>query len=150
MKRLVAALFVIAISLASSPVRADEVSFYPLYVYVDSGDRRLSVYQFELLYDAEAITIVGIEGGTAPFDEAPYYDPAGMDEGRIVIGSFTTDEDPPRGRVLVAVLHVMQERTERRERGARLVLTAGPDGEKFEAAIDIFREEGEGEGDEDE
>ena len=62
---------------------------------------------------------------------------------RIVIASFTTDGNPPSGRVLVAVLHLLQKARERWDREARVLVAAGPDGEKFEAAIDLARKKGE-------
>ncbi len=106
------------------------VRFVALDVFLDSGDRPLASWQFELASDAR---IVGIEGAKAP----PYYDPAALEAGRIVIASFTTDPDPPRGRVRVARLHL-------EERGAaehvpKLVAAGGPGGARIDARIEAVR-----------
>jgi hypothetical protein len=117
----------------SGPAAAGEVTFYPVEVFVDSGERLLSAYQIEFTYDGSAVSVVGIEGGAEPFDDAPYYDPAGMTGGRIVIAAFTTDENPPRGRVRVARLHGAEEGRPGRKFRARLIIAAGPDGAGYEA-----------------
>jgi hypothetical protein len=135
-------LVVAAISLfAGGPATAGEMTFYPVEVFVDSGERPLSAYQIEFTYDGSALTVVGIEGGEDPFGDAPYYDSAGMTGGRIVIAAFTTDGNPPRGRVRVARLHLAEEGRTVRELKARLIIAAGPDGARYEtgAETDIQR-----------
>lgn len=106
------------------------VRFVAVDVFVDSGAHALAAWQFELACGAR---IVGIEGAKEP----PYYDPAALEGGRIVIASFTPDPDPPRGRARVARLHL-------EERGAveyvpKLLAAGGPGGARIEARIEAVR-----------
>ncbi len=91
-----------------------EVTFRPVDVYVDSGETPLAAYQVEIRYDKSHIKIVGLEGGeTRVFNEAPYYDRAGLEKGRIVIAAFVPEdvdlEEAPAGRTRVARLHLQVE-----------------------------------------
>jgi len=120
----------------SAPVasRGEPPRFVALDVYVDTGGKPLAAWQFEL---AGAATIVGVEGGEAPFREAPHYDPAALQGGRIVVAAFTLDPNPPGGRVRIARLHM-------EERGVvdyapRLIAAGAPGGGRLEAKIEIVR-----------
>jgi hypothetical protein len=137
-----ATLFFAALLLAVPAAAFGETVFTPVDVYLDSGERSLAAFQFEFLFDGEAATIVGIEGGEGLFRDAPYYDPAGMERGRIVIAAFTTDARPPRGRVRVARIHLMVDGELRRPLEARLIVAAGRLEEKYDAPIDIVIEPG--------
>jgi hypothetical protein len=56
------------------------------------------------------VKLVGIEGGEGePFKAPPYYDPAAMGQGRVILAAFSTDAAAalPRSRSRVARLHVM-------------------------------------------
>jgi hypothetical protein len=110
---LVTALVVLAGSLARADATAavEGGRFRPLAVFVDTGNTPLAAYQIEITVGAPEPTakIVGVEGGDADaFRAAPYYDPAALQGGRIIIAAFTTDADPPRGRVRVATLHLFE------------------------------------------
>jgi hypothetical protein len=94
-----------------SEERGREVERAPRFeavdVYVDSGDVPLAAYQFELKARGADVKIVGIEGGDdAAFAGPPYYDPAALMHGRVIIAAFSTDRDLPSGRVCVARVHV--------------------------------------------
>jgi hypothetical protein len=57
--------------------------------------------------------IVGVEGGDVDaFRAAPYYDPGALWDSsadrRIVIAAFTVDDNPARGRIRVATLHLFE------------------------------------------
>ncbi len=109
-RTLAAAAVLVALAHAASA----EVSFRPVDVYVDSGETLLAAYQIEVLYDNSRVKIVGLEGGEAKaFNEAPYYDPAGLEKGRIVIAAFVPEdvdlEEAPAGRTRVARLHLQVE-----------------------------------------
>jgi hypothetical protein len=96
-------------AVAAAP--ADGGRFRPLAVYVDAGDASIAAYQIEITVgDAKpSAKIVGVEGGEVdPFGAAPYYDPAALQGGRIVIAAFTVDANPPRGRIRVATLHLFE------------------------------------------
>lgn len=119
-------------ALGAAPQQAPP-RFVALEVYIDTGDKALAAWQFELACDAK---IVGVEGEKEP----PYYDPAALQGGRIVLASFTTDPNPPAGRVRVARLHM-------EERGAveyapRLVVAGAPGGGRIDARIEIVRRGG--------
>ncbi len=120
----------------STPVasRGEPPRFVALDVYVDTGGKPLAAWQFELACPA---AIVGVEGGTVPFAEPPYYDPAALQGGRIVVAAFTLDPNPPGGRIRIARLHM-------EERGAvdyapRLIAAGAPGGGRLEAKIEIVR-----------
>ena len=91
---------------SEKPARG-QVRFAPVYVYVDSGDKPLAAYQFELRARTGQIKIVGVEGGEHPaFREAPYYDPAALMNDRIIIAAFNTGSDLPHGRTRIATIHL--------------------------------------------
>jgi hypothetical protein len=83
------------------------VRFAPLYIYIDSGSKSLAAYQFELKATAGQVKIVGVEGGSPEaFKEAPYYDPAALQDNRIIIAAFSTAGNLPKGRTRVATIHL--------------------------------------------
>ncbi len=124
------------LALAALPAQEPEVRFVAYDVVVDTGGRALAAYQFEVSCDDEKGKIVGVEGGVGPhFAPAPYYDPAALRGGRIVVAAFTTEPDAPSGKVRVARLH-MQE-TGRVHYASNLVAAAQPGGARFDAKIEI-------------
>jgi hypothetical protein len=83
------------------------VRFATLPVYIDSGNRGLAAYQFELKALSGQIKIVGVENGEHPaFVDAPYYDPAAMANDRIIIAAFNTGDDLPTGRTRITTIHL--------------------------------------------
>ena len=141
MKRFLIPVLAAALLLAPLAAAAGDFSFMPLDIYIDSGGEPLAAYQFELRYDSWAYSIAGIEGGEGALGEAPYYDPRGMETGRIVIASFTTDPNPPSGRVRVATVHVAVDEDVSAEEdfSATLMIAAGPAENPIEATIEILR-----------
>ena len=102
---LAAALVAPRVALASKVIDA-RTRFAPVHIYLDSGDRPLAAYQFELRAAKGRIWIVGVEGGAhAAFKEAPYYDPAALMHDRIIIAAFT-GQDFPTGRTRIATIHL--------------------------------------------
>lgn len=87
-----------------------DVRFEAVDVFVDAGESPLSAYQFDLTTPAREgwqASIVGVEGGEHPaFRKAPYYDPAALHSGRIIIAAYSVDETLPTGRTRVARLHM--------------------------------------------
>ncbi len=111
--------------------------FVALDVVIDSGDQALTAWQFELACDANA-KIVGIEGGEHKvFAEAPHYDRAALQGGRIVIAAFTTEPGAPSGRVRVARLNMYE--TGAAEYRPKLTVAARPGGDRIDATIEIVR-----------
>lgn len=88
---------------------APAVSFAAYDVFIDSGVHPLGAYQFEWLVQQGVASIVGVEGGDGVFTAAPYYDPAALQGGRIVIAAFSTARELPQGRTRVARLHLQIE-----------------------------------------
>lgn len=108
---------------------AQETRFVSVEIYAQI-DAPIAAWQIELSCDAK---IVGVEG----FKEPPYYDPAALQGGRIILAQFTTDPDPPAGRVLVARVHMME--SGRTDYVAKLMAAAAPGGERISPRIDLVR-----------
>ena len=88
-------------------VNQPKVRFAPVHIYLDSGNKPLAAYQFELKATAGQIKIVGVEGGQhKAFEEAPYYDPAALANDRIIIAAFNIGSDLPKGRTKIATIHL--------------------------------------------
>jgi len=118
------------------------VRFAPLHIYVDSGNKSLAAYQFELKAAAGQIKIVGVEGGQhAAFKEAPYYDPAALANNRIIISAFSTGSDLPIGRTRIATIHL--QITGDAEPQYELKLAVAGDAEGKEIPAEITFEKGE-------
>ena len=105
---------------------------------MDTGDRPLAAYQIEIIGDSRKAKIVGVEGGeNAAFKAAPFYDPAALQGGRIIIAAFTLEDRPPAGRLRVARIHIQ-------ETGAvnytpKLIAAAGPGSKRMNAKIELVR-----------
>jgi hypothetical protein len=105
-------------------------------VFVDSGSQALAAWQFEWLVPGGGARIVGVEGGEhAAFAPAPYYDPAALQGGRILVAAFSTAADLPHGRTRVARLHLMIDQGRTPEFAVRLQACAGSDGADLTADI---------------
>ena len=92
-----------------------KVRFAPLHIYLDSDNKSLAAYQFELKAAAgkpapakAGVKIVGVEGGQhKAFKEAPYYDKAALyKSNRIIIAAFNTGRELPTGRTRIATIHL--------------------------------------------
>lgn len=75
-------------------------------VFVDAGTHHLGAFQFAWQVPPGQASIVGVEGGDGVFQPAPYYDPAALQQHRIVVAGFTLANDLPTGRTRVARLHL--------------------------------------------
>ena len=118
------------------------VRFAPLHIYLDSGDRSLAAYQFELEATTGQIEIVGVEGGQhQAFSEAPYYDPAALAQDRIIIAAFNTGRDLPRGRTRIATIHLLIKGDVEPEYELGLTIAADSIGEKLPAKLTIEKGE---------
>ena len=86
------------------------VRFRPLHIELAAEDAPIGAYQVELLVADGDATIVGVEGGDLPgFDAAPFYDPAALAGGRIVLAAFSTAETlPTEGTHRVATVHLRE------------------------------------------
>lgn len=143
MKRII--LIAIALSTAAVFAAAQEPPadpdgsspFIAMDVYIDSGARPLAAYQFELTATGDA-RIVGVEGGEHPaFAEPPYYDPAALQQGRIIIAAFDTGDDLPVGRTRVARVHLWTGGDRRPTFNAKLIVAGSTDGEEISCTITV-------------
>lgn len=107
-------------------------------VFVDSADAPLGAYQVELKAAHGDVRIVGIEGGEHPaFKEPPYYDPAALNGGRVILGAFSTARGLPVGHTRVARVHVMITGAEPPEYAIKLAVAADADGRTIRAAASV-------------
>ena len=113
--------------------------FMAIDVIVDSGAAPLAAYQVEVRASAGQAKIVGIEGGEhQAFKNAPYYDPAAMQQERVIIGAFNTGTDLPADATRVARIHVMVEGGEgagEPKFEATLQTAGGADGNRIDASV---------------
>ena len=129
--------------------RADAgTHFVPVDVMVDTGTKKLGAYEVEVV--AKNAKVVGVEGGESKaFHEAPYYDPAAMQGGKIVVAAFSTDGDLPNGLTRVARLHFMMEGAGAvagggmPEMASKLVVATDADGETLNAKLALRPFEGD-------
>lgn len=112
------------------------VRFAPLHIYLDSGDKPLAAFQFELKAVAGQIKIVGVESGEhTAFKEPPYYDPAALANDRIIIAAFNTGSDLPTGRTRITTIHLQIIGDIEPEYELDLTVTADADGDRTPAKI---------------
>jgi hypothetical protein len=132
-------LFFLLVATAGRTEAEQPVTFTAMDVWLDSGQVPLAAYQIQIRYDPVVARVVGIEGGATPaFNAAPFYDPAGMEGGRIVIAAFTTDDaSAPTGRTRVARIHWRVAGGAMPEISARLVTAARVGGQRFVPAVEV-------------
>ncbi len=115
-----------------------EVRFKVLDIMIDAGDARLAAYQFELIAP-EGTVLVGVENGEhAAFADAPHYDPAAINSGRIIVAAFNTGDDLPSGKTRVCRLHVQETGSVTYD--ISLTVAADADGNAIDASITIHEE----------
>jgi hypothetical protein len=115
--------------------------FTALDVFVDAGGMPLAAYQVEVIASEGAAKVAGVEGGeSAAFRAPPYYDPAALEGGRVIIAAFTLEASPPAGRMRVARLHFLEEGPVRYE--VKAMAAAAPGGVRVEASAALERAEG--------
>jgi hypothetical protein len=141
---LLVTLSIVAPLLAGAAARTPEkpaqgrVRFAPVHVYLDSGDKPLAAYQFELQARTGRIKIVGIEGGEHPaFREAPYYDPAALMNDRIIIAAFNTGSDLPHGRTRIATIHLQILGDAEPQYELKLMAVADDNGQEIPAELNL-------------
>ena len=104
-----AALLACGAALADEPGQAQAARFRAVAIELEVGAEGLAAYQVELVVRSGDASIVGVEGGTAAgFAAPPYYDPAALYAGRIVLAAFNTKVSLKKGRHRVAVVHLRE------------------------------------------
>ena len=115
---------------------AGPVRFAAVQVFVDSGDKPLGAYQFELTATTGHVTLVGLEGGEhAAFKSAPYYDTRALLESKVIVAAFSTAADLPKGKTRVATLMVQVQGKADPAYAATLKAAASAGGESIPAQI---------------
>ena len=135
----------IAPSQDGAAANAGASRFTVVDVMVDSGTERLAAYQVELSATNGAVKIVGIEGGEhSTFTKPPYYDPAAMQQERVVLGAFSTAmaEQLPRGIVRVASVHCMVAGDAKPTFTTRVAATATSGGRPISVQINVKERNG--------
>jgi len=122
---------------AGKPVR-QAVRFAPVHIYLDPGGKPLAAYQFELRATSGQIKIVGVEGGDHPaFKDAPYYDPAALQNKRIIIAAFNTGADLPTTKTRIATIHLQITGDAEPKYEVSLTTAADANGEKLPVKITL-------------
>jgi hypothetical protein len=119
-----------------------KVRFAPLHIYIDSGNRALAAYQFELKTIAGQVKIIGIENGEHPaFSEPPYYDPAALANDRIIIAAFSTDKNLPKGRTRITSIQLQIIGDTEPQYEIELTVAADTNGNEIPAKITLEKGE---------
>jgi hypothetical protein len=139
------ALLALAVASVSAPASSDEqpVRFGVVNVVLDTSRHSLAAYQVDLRALDGDVRIVGIEGGEhRHFSEPPYYDPAAMQQERVIIGAFSTAPaaELPRGRTRIATIHVQHAGDRRPRFDAELTVASTVGGRRIDAEIILDQE----------
>ena len=124
---------------------SDRVRFGVVDVFVDSGAEALAVWQVEMKAVAGDVKIVGIEsGGHAAYKDPPFYDPAAMMGGRVILGAYSLDDEAlPAGKTRVARVHVRVGGDVKPEYEVKLVVAAAKAGKPIAAKVMVAEGEGQ-------
>lgn len=123
---------------AAEGADARAIRFEAIDIFVDPLTAPLSAWQLELQGRSADIQIVGIEGGEPEaFREPPFYDPKAMQQNRVILAAFSTDEGLPTGKTRVARVHVQIRGNRSVTFEGRLTLAATEDGTRIPAVIRI-------------
>lgn len=107
-------------------------------IRIDPHGRPLAAYQFELKDESGLATIVGVEGGEhAALVNPPYYDPAALTGGRIIIASFNTGDALPMTTTRVARVHMQISGNQSPHFEIKLQAAGTTDGTSIQADISI-------------
>jgi len=122
------------LSSVTAPEPQSTVRFVALDVYANTGATPLAAWQIELNCDPSQAKIVGVEGVS---EKPPYYDPAALQGGRIILANFSTEFALPSGRVLVARVHFQE--TGSPVYTPTLMAAAAPGGGRLKPTIELVR-----------
>lgn len=111
--------------------------FLPIDVNLVVEDQ-LAAYQIELTIRGGEAQIVGVEGGEVQgFRDAPYYDPAALTQGRIVLAAFSTKHVLNQGHHRLARIHMRETGPEPVEYELRVITAASASGARIMARPDL-------------
>jgi hypothetical protein len=143
---LVARTQVIGMTASSPPPSATSpaIHFRSVDITVDPHGRPLAAYQVEIRVTRGDALIVGIEGGEhVAFHNPPYYDPAALQNRRIILAAFNTADarDLPAAKTRVARLHVQVRGDVPPQYAIRLDTAADAAGKPFAATVSLVEGE---------
>jgi hypothetical protein len=127
----VLSIFVQPIGQSADGAEREDVRFRPVDIVIDS-DQPIAAYELEVVVARGNAIITGVEGGSAPMNEPPYYDPAALQAGRIIIAAFSTEDTLTGGAHRVATIH-FRESGSQPHYEVRVRVIAGPDGDRLNA-----------------
>ena len=105
------------------------IRFESIDVRIDPRGTPLAAYQVEITADTPDAKLVGIEGGdAAAYREPPYYDPAALNQNRVILAALNTSADVPSKAFRAARLHVQLAGSARPNWKVKLTTAAGADG----------------------
>ena len=114
-----------------APMQQDALAFATVDVVIETNGTPLAAYQLEIAATHASTRFVGIEGGdSAVFRDPPYYDPAAMQQERVIIADFSNaaSDALPRGAVRIARLHVQYDPNQPLDFNSELIVAATRDG----------------------
>jgi hypothetical protein len=121
-----------------TPPATQGVRFATLDVTIDPHGTPLAAWQVEVTADAAAVKLAGIEGGDHPaYREPAFYDPAALNQNRVILAAFNTSADLPSKTFRAARLHVQIAGEAKPKWEVKVVTAAGTEGGviKADAAV---------------
>ena len=116
--------------------------FEAVDIYINAKGEALAAYQFEFTAKKGDVAILSLEGGAhAAFRDAPYYDPAALTKGRIIVAAFQTGGGLPKGRTRVARIHLMVRGDVVPEYEVKLIVAASDEGTAINATAGVGKGE---------
>lgn len=116
--------------------RVESRRFIPLDIYADPMGESLAAFQIEIEDTMNASSIVGIEGGEhVAFMNPPRYDPAAIQNDRVILAAFSLGENLPVTRTRIATVHLLISGGDQPGYTLRKCIAAGPDGSPIELKI---------------
>lgn len=113
-----------------------DVRFAPLRIMIDPTGQRMAAYQFELKAVRGQVKIVGVEGGEHPaFAAAPFYDPAALEQDRIIVAAYNINENLPNTKFRVATIHLQIVGPAEPEYEIQLMVASNLEGDPIQASI---------------
>jgi hypothetical protein len=118
-----------------APASTQSVRFATVDIRIDSKNHPLAAYQLEVSADSPHVKLAGIEGGEhAAFREPPYYDPAALNQNRIILAAFNTGSDLPAKEFRAARLHVQISGDVKPKWEVKLTVASASDGSAIPGA----------------
>ena len=118
-----------------APSSTQSVRFATIDVRIDPKDHPLAAYQIEITADSPTANLAGVEGGEhAAFRDPPYYDPAALNQNRIILAAFNTGSDLPATESRVARLHVQISGARDPKWNVKLTVASASDGSAVSGA----------------